>query len=350
MKNIYLQEPFVISNKNSEFTDTTFSGSNLEISHSEIKFIGCKFTGFYEFIASLENSKCMFLNCTFEQNGTENSFVSLIFIESSSVMFENCRFKNNRAPLIEVQGSTVILKEIKMENNRGYAIYSSNSEVKIEKSKLSNNGSKEFSSNHIIMESSRGEFLETTIEGCKSGVGIFARADTKSILNSCIIKSNSGGIYLEENSTITIKNSSFENNILENEQSIELFIDSSSANLENTTITKGSCGIYCQKGSLLRLNRCTVENNKKGICAFGFSELYLKESVIKDNLEPPQIYCEDGKLTLEECVLEAKNGLLIDLVKPISIHLKDSKLDEMKIRIDRGGKNRYPRVKAGSES
>ena len=335
MRNLYLKEPFVVSNKNLELRDTVFSGSNLEISHSEIKFIDCKFIGFDGFIASFENSKCRFLNCSFEKNGAESSFVSLIFIENSRVIFESCNFKDNRAPLIEAQGSTVILKDVEMENNRGYAIYSSNSETKIERSNLSGNSSKEFNSNHIIMESSSGEFLKTTIDGCESGVGLYVRADSRLMLKGCVVKLNSGGIYLEDNSSAIIKNSSIEENACGNEQPIQLFIDSSSASLENTKITNGLCGIYCQKGSLLRLDKCTVENNQKGICTFEFSELYLKESFIKNNLESPQIYCEEGKLVLEKCHLEAKSGLLINLVKPISFKIKSSRLDNTRVKVDR---------------
>lgn len=335
MKKLHLHEPFTISNKNSEFINTVFSGSNLEVLHSEIKFIGCKFTGFDDFIASFENSRCRFFNCSFEKNGYENSFVSLLLAENSSVIFENCKFKDNRAPLIEARGSIVILKEVEMKNNSGYVIYSTNGEIRVEKSKLLNNGSEEFSSNHLIMESSKGEFSDTTIEGCESGAGIFVRADSRLKLNRCVIKSNSGGIYLEDNSTAEFKNSSIEENTLGSENPIQLFLDSSSANLEQTNITNGLCGVYCQKGSFLNMNRCTIANNQKGICTFEFSELHLKESTIKNNLKPPQIYCEESKVTLEKCRLEAKSGLLVNIVKPISVRIENTTLDRARIKVDR---------------
>ena len=335
MKNLYLKEPFVIYNKNLDLRDTVFRGSNIDVSHSKIKFTNCKFIGFDGFIASFENSSCTFLNCYFEKNGAESSFVSLLSLENSSITIENCVFIDNRAPLIETERSMVLIKDSRMENNCGYAIYSSNGKIRIERSQLLNNGSKEFSSNHIIMESSTGEFLETTIEGCESGVGLFVRADSRVNLNRCVIKSNSGGIYLEDNSTLELKNSSIEKNTVGDEEPIQIYLNSSSANLENTDIKEGFCGIYCQKASLLNINRCNIKNNKKGICAFEFSELHIKGSKIENNIVPPQIYCEECKIEMEKCSLETKKGLLIDIVKPISYNIESSNLDKTKIRIDR---------------
>ncbi len=331
-----LNDILQIENDKTEFDRCYFTGEfSIELINSDATFKNCTFEKISIEAINIENSKCGLLGCKFSKNGSIDNFVSQIVSEHSNLYMNNCYFENNLSPVLEVRSSTLEMKNCRIENNSGYGFSSLNSVIKIENSTFFNNSSKEFESNQIILESSHGSIKNCKIEHCDSGSGIFIRADSDIEIKNCKIENNLGGIYIEDNSSVEIISCKITNNRDENDEFLQLFLDSSNAYIIQTTIEKGTCGVYSQKGGIINLNNCTISNNKKGICLFEYSILKLINSKIKDNEHTPQIYSEESKVFIEGCDIVSSSGNLIELIKPLDFDLKDSKIDISRIKLDR---------------
>ncbi len=322
-KKFNLSEILEIANESVEFINCNFTGDNgISLSHSTATFTNCKFEGITSNTLYLENSNCNLINCKVFENGEYGYFASQIFSENSHLTLTQCVIENNKAAAIEVQSGSLNLENCIIKNNMGYALSLSNSAFKIKNCTFRKNYSLDFETNQIILEYTSGNMVNSYIEDCASGFGVFMRADSNLILEKCTIKNNLGGVYLEENSKAKISLSNLDSNKDKSFKSVQVYINGSHAEISQTTIRNGDCGLYCQKGGMCSLSKCKVESNAKGICIFEYSSVTIEDTNILNNLEYPQIYAEESKLFITNSIVQPKNS--IKCHKMIDLRIKNS--------------------------
>ncbi len=334
-KKFDLKDGFCISSKKVEFKNCEFEGERgFEIIDSSVKFFNCTFSNFTIDILDCENSTCSFGECRFLKNGSHGSYISLLAFENSNISAKSCEFVDNFSPVLEVRESNVDIENSRFLNNNGFAVYSSNCNVNLKLCRFKNNSSFELETNQVTFESTIAKVFKTEIYGCKSGVAIFMRGASDVEIKNCEFRTNQGGIYVEDVSNLTITQSELLGNKDNDNEFLQVFLNESKAFLESTRIIGGNCGLYCQKGSSAMLKNCVVSGNSKGLCLFEFSDAVLENCEIKDNVEEPQIYCEESKLRLKNSKVLSKSGVLVELIKPVNFCLKDSEIDKDRVKFD----------------